>query len=446
MEKHHTHHELEAPTSTSFGTMVLFQMFGMSSWWAGNAIFAQLPMLVTKLPERDALGSQLSMMVQAGNMFSIGYKIIEHHRGSINVDAVIHGMNQVSLYVLMLLALFWDHTVNGHSLILFALAVLAGGIGCLSDLTYWSVVMRHPPPCTKAVGIGMSTGNFFILGISVVQVGGRTPDNPRFSVATFFVIAAFIQLIWGCIALQISDELVPALSRVAGLVSTKLSDRVLALSPMRDKAVALLRADPGSPTSNKDPEGSNEQNEEPGEEHPGPNSTGLPSGAAITLFEGLNFLIYGATYTMPSLLPFVAGAFPEQTTELLLRMMIFQSIGDVIGRSLAPSAKSSALRKKLPLVGGLVLPACFAVFVAGTCNTTMVSSLGYDVAICLLPLLVFLFYFSRGMLITAMFLQARSLTTSREAAEHLASTMGFCGQMGALSANIITFTIVSLYT
>ena len=31
---------------------------------------------------------------------------------------------------------------------------------------------------------------------------------------------------------------------------------------------------------------------------------------------------------------------------------------------------------------------------------------------------------------------ATGLTSSREAAEHLASTMGFCGQMGALSANV----------
>ena len=80
----------------------------------------------------------------------------------------------------------------------------------------------------------------------------------------------------------------------------------------------------------------------------------------------VNFLTYAATYTLPSVLPFVASAFPEiwlhlrslkhfghnskfwhsstsqgksQQCHLLLNMMIFQSIGDVSGRMLAPTAK-----------------------------------------------------------------------------------------------------------
>ena len=79
-----------------------------------------------------------------------------------------------------------------------------------------------------------------------------------------------------------------------------------------------------------------------------------------------------------------------------------------------------------------------------------------DQAALVLPLIVMCFFFSRGMLVSAVFLRARGksrvsskelrgskrngqgvfatgLTSSREAAEHLASTMGFCGQMGALS-------------
>ena len=84
-----------------------------------------------------------------------------------------------------------------------------------------------------------------------------------------------------------------------------------------------------------------------------------------------------------------------------------------------------------------------------------------DQAALVLPLIVMCFFFSRGMLVSAVFLRARGksrvsskelrgskrngqgvfatgLTSSREAAEHLASTMGFCGQMGALSANVGT--------
>ena len=106
-------------------------------------------------------------------------------------------MHQASLLLLMFLALFWeprqhiltssgdnfcasfgseDSQLMGRSLPLLGFSILAGGLGCLSDLTYWhpgsrgtmgaedglgwpqpvlrSLVMRHPPPCTKAVGVG----------------------------------------------------------------------------------------------------------------------------------------------------------------------------------------------------------------------------------------------------------------------------------------------------
>eukprot|EP00913_Durusdinium_trenchii_P024439 g22942.t1 len=113
------------------------------------------------------------MMVQAGNIFSISYKVIEHHCGAIDASIVVSGMRQMSLFILMLLAVFWvswlvllwdhglgmplspeDRELGGASIWLLSLAVFAGGLGCLSDLTYWSLVMRHPPPCTKAVGVG----------------------------------------------------------------------------------------------------------------------------------------------------------------------------------------------------------------------------------------------------------------------------------------------------
>ena len=50
----------------------------MSSWWVGNAIFAQLPLLVDRLPEGRALGTQLSMMAQAGQNSSSIASAISH--------------------------------------------------------------------------------------------------------------------------------------------------------------------------------------------------------------------------------------------------------------------------------------------------------------------------------------------------------------------------------
>ncbi|CAE7732035.1 unnamed protein product [Symbiodinium necroappetens] len=430
-ESHHRHPEGEKKGIGKTMT-VLFTMFGMSSWWVGNAIFAQLPLLVSRLPESDALGTQLSMMVQAGNIFSISYKIIEHHVGPLDANLVVNGMHQASLLLLMFLALFWDSQLMGRSLPLLAFSILAGGLGCLSDLTYWSLVMRHPPPCTKAVGVGMSLGNFVVLGLSTVQVTGRSVDNPRFGVTNFFVLAALFQMLWGIVTLIVQDKLGPAVVWAAGFVSESFGKRLLNLiNPMHEKAVALLRAE--------QEEAQEAQPAAAATDHPGPKSSGLPRKKKILLFEAVNFCTYATTYTLPCILPFVAATFPERSQQchLLLNMMIFQSIGDVSGRMLAPTSKSGSLQKKLPLVGGVVLPLCFSILIASAVDTSIISDvLSYEQAALVLPLIVMCFFFSRGMLVSAVFLRARGLTSSREAAEHLASTMGFCGQMGALSANV----------
>mmetsp|Transcript_58157 Transcript_58157/g.120195 ORF Transcript_58157/g.120195 Transcript_58157/m.120195 type:complete len:470 (-) Transcript_58157:85-1494(-) len=439
-ESHHRHHEDDKKGIGKTMT-VLFTMFGMSSWWVGNAIFAQLPLLVSRLPESDALGTQLSMMVQAGNIFSISYKIIEHHVGPLDANLVVNGMHQASLLLLMFLALFWDSQLMGRSLPLLGFSILAGGLGCLSDLTYWSLVMRHPPPCTKAVGVGMSLGNFVVLGLSTVQVTGRSVDNPRFGVTNFFVLAALFQMLWGIVTLIVQDKLGPAVVWAAGFVSESFGKRLLNLiNPMHEKAVALLRAEQEEVQEAQPAAGVTD--------HPGPKSSGLPRKKKILLFEAVNFCTYATTYTLPCILPFVAAAFPERSQQchLLLNMMIFQSIGDVSGRMLAPTSKSGSLQKKLPLVGGVVLPLCFSILIATAVDTSIISDvLSYEQAALVLPLIVMCFFFSRGMLVSAVFLRARGLTSSREAAEHLASTMGFCGQMGALSANVITFAIVNYF-
>ncbi|CAK9040283.1 unnamed protein product [Durusdinium trenchii] len=433
-ESHHRHHE-EEKGGISIGTTFLFTAFGMSSWWVGNAIFAQLPLLVDRLPEGQALGTQLSMMVQAGNIFSISYKVIEHHCGAIDASIVVSGMHQMSLFILMLLAVFWDRELGGASIWLLSLAVFAGGLGCLSDLTYWSLVMRHPPPCTKAVGVGMSLGNLVVLGLSLLQVSGRDVENPRFGVTTFFVLAACFQLFWGLDTLMIQDKLVPAVVWAAGMVSESLGKRVVDwINPMHEKAVALLHADDDSKDNNDDVG------------YLSPRAESLQQTTLISLVETINFLTYAATYTLPSLLPFVAGAYPDKSQQchLLLHMMILQSVGDVTGRVLAPTSKSGPLQKKLPLLGFMVLPTCFLCLVVAAVDSSTVSRFfSYESASILLPLLVMCFFFSRGMLVSAVFLQARGLTSSRQAAEHLASTMGFCGQMGALSANVITFSVVT---
>ncbi|CAE8609914.1 unnamed protein product [Polarella glacialis] len=448
-EAMHTIHENSASEkdNTSLCRMALFYLFGMSAWWAGNVIFAQLPLLVAELPEAESLGSTLSMMIQTGNIVAITYKVVESQSDFINVSSVIQGMNQVSLLVLMLAAIFWDRQVHGHSLPLFVLTAIGGGVGCLSDLTYWSLVISHPPACTKAVGVGMSVGNLVAMVFAVLQQTGRAPDNPRFSIQTFFVAGACVQLLWGVVALAIEDKLLDFAAKSAAAFSPKLSQRLVSwFNPMEDKAKALLRADQTEAALGL--EGMDEETAILNDDLTGDLAVGLPSTVVITVFECLNFVIYAATYTMPTLLPLSVGgyALASEKSQLLLRMMFLQSIGEVSGRLLAPTAKSGFWHKKLPFAGGLVLPCCLSVFTVGAVNPSLLPGrLQFSTAMHVLPALVFMFSCSRGMLTTAMFLRARELTASRQAAEHLASTMGFCGQMGALSANIVSFGVVNFF-
>lgn len=152
-------------------------------------------------------------------------------------------------------------------------------------------------------------GNLVVLGLSLIQtmqVSGREVENPRFGVTTFFVIAAFFQLFWGLDTLIIQDKLAPAVVWAAGMVSESLGKRLLDwINPMHEKAVALLRAEDSHET------GDGLEKEE--KEHPGPQAEGLPNRTWILFFETVNFLTYAATYTLPSVLPFVASAYPERT-------------------------------------------------------------------------------------------------------------------------------------
>ena len=99
-------------------------------------------------------------------MVTTWFVVQVHRRHFVNLRESLHakasivvsGMHQMSLFILMLLSVFWvswlvllwdhglgmplspeDRELGGASIWLLSLAVFAGGLGCLSDLTYWSL-------------------------------------------------------------------------------------------------------------------------------------------------------------------------------------------------------------------------------------------------------------------------------------------------------------------
>eukprot|EP00931_Biecheleriopsis_adriatica_P123180 TRINITY_DN98231_c0_g1_i1.p1 TRINITY_DN98231_c0_g1~~TRINITY_DN98231_c0_g1_i1.p1 ORF type:complete len:203 (+),score=14.83 TRINITY_DN98231_c0_g1_i1:55-609(+) len=111
---------------------VMWIFFGASGWWSSNAITFEQPMLMDRLPVGIKLGSQLSMMIQWGNLFLITYIILQY-RFVFDVRTSIHTMMMLSLVALFTCALFWDKMLGGQCVVLLAMTFLAGGVGCLSN-------------------------------------------------------------------------------------------------------------------------------------------------------------------------------------------------------------------------------------------------------------------------------------------------------------------------
>ena len=62
----------------------------------------------------------------------------------------------------------------------------------------------------------------------------------------------------------------------------------------------------------------------------------------------------------------------------------------------------------------------------------------------LLPLLFFLYHFTRGYVVTVMYVLVKQKSGTQKEAESLSGSMGLCGQIGALLANAVLFIAVQL--
>ena len=61
-----------------------------------------------------------------------------------------------------------------------------------------------------------------------------------------------------------------------------------------------------------------------------------------------------------------------------------------------------------------------------------------------LPLLFFLYYFTRGYVVTVLYVLVKQQSGTQKEAESLSGNMGLCGQIGAMLANAVLFVAVQL--
>eukprot|EP00929_Paragymnodinium_shiwhaense_P071028 TRINITY_DN36087_c0_g1_i1.p1 TRINITY_DN36087_c0_g1~~TRINITY_DN36087_c0_g1_i1.p1 ORF type:complete len:471 (+),score=87.69 TRINITY_DN36087_c0_g1_i1:89-1501(+) len=404
----------------SWQEMASWCFVGMSGWWSLNVITAELPFFIVQLPEKDRLGNLVAVCTQLGNVLPIAYKTIYRQRSGklTHVIAVCQGLGVLSLIIC---ATMWNVEWADHSVVLLAATVFAGGVGCMSNVTYWSVVCSRPPSCIRAMSVGMTLGGLLAMALSSAQLGGCGGDSPRFSPFIFFGIAAFVQFAQGAIFIAQArraeraqrQSLSPSLLRGT---NSAVSSFVTHVEETEARLV--------SPVSEA-------------------RSSGGPKDFMASVLVAGCVLVYSATYSMPSLTPIIAGGYGNDTNQqqLLLAMQVLQNLFDVIGRmsTACITGSISALT-----IWSVVLTAAFGATIVGAAFPNWVASwLAFEGAVFFWPGVCAIFYFLRGLLVTSFYLRARALG-DKHYAEKLSSNMGFGGQMGAMAANALMFILVTV--
>lgn len=396
----------------SCGEIISWCLTGMSGWWSLNVITAELPYFVATLPEQEALGNLIAVCTQVGNILPIAYKTAFRQRAAGQVPKIIAGLQILGVATLTLCGMFWKVGAGKHSIALLLCTVFAGGVGCMSNVTYWAVVSDRPASCTRAMSVGMTLGGLLATCLSSLQMAGTNTSQPRFAPSLFFAIAATVQFV----------QLVAFATQVA------LGTCACCQSWGPSAAESIISFSPADVV-------------EQDEEAVRCGKPKLPVAARLLFWSC--FLIYGATYAMPTLQPFIAHAYGSSTErqQLLLAMLVLQNVGDVLGRMSTALIKGSRV---VLIAVAWVLATMFLLAVVAACGNQSVGSLiSYHTAIFLAPGLCGVYYFCRGFLVTALYLRAREMG-ERAVVQKISSDMGFWGQMGALGANAVTFLLVNV--
>eukprot|EP00928_Gymnodinium_smaydae_P047748 TRINITY_DN31893_c1_g1_i1.p1 TRINITY_DN31893_c1_g1~~TRINITY_DN31893_c1_g1_i1.p1 ORF type:complete len:719 (-),score=113.59 TRINITY_DN31893_c1_g1_i1:158-2284(-) len=417
--------------------LVLFAMFGASGWWGCEAIYSQTPLLIQTLPEKASLGNMMCMTSQLGNLAPMIYMATSQCSDA-RVDKVIKALQVVAITALLLCAFVWDIELGGFSIPFLVCMFCLGCVGCMTDCTVWSYSINFPPACSKAI----SMGNGPLAGLScqciaVLQLSFGT--EPLFGTCTFLILAAALQ---GCCLLAIFG--------IEGKVCTTCVS-----PPSPEDANPMLLA-PLMEAGGQDAEAKTalvNVNEALGDMSPKVGASGSPMvprnlpPAMIAMLKVVLFSVKAMTYTIDSMLPFVARAYldPMQSRQLLLWMCTLRKLGNIWGCSNAVTGETSSRFRDSLLLGSaaVIMPGVYAFFV---CLAALPDQrFQYDTAKFLLPVLCVLFDFCSGFLTTSSYLTASNHTSSKQRAARLASRLGFCGQMGAMSANIGTFVALSIF-
>ncbi len=158
----------------SLPVFLLVMTFNISGWIDINAIIAELPFFVNRLPEGWNIASYVFLTLNGGKVAMFVYIIIKKMLGErlqeMPVIYVIIGVGAVSL---LLLAFFWDRTVwiggAERSLVLLSLLVCLGSVDAMSNVVYVPYMARFKSQYIVAYFLGEACSSVIPGVLGLVQ-------------------------------------------------------------------------------------------------------------------------------------------------------------------------------------------------------------------------------------------------------------------------------------
>ena len=444
-----------------------FLALGVSGWFASNSVFAALPMFVLKLPEGARTASLVNASTQIGAVYAIIFHVVEYNRSLDERESVAQTMEKMNekrrlfkeeqqrkkaaihaaenVHIGQLSALFalvffiltwmWDE----QTIELVVLAALAGAVGNVADLTVWPIALQHPSRFAAAIQIGGS-----VSGVMPNFLEAYLAD---FGIIAYLLVVTIVQAgLWK--AISIKD--------VAGPTPANLL-------PFAEKAKCNCAGcdgcnfseHAGSPSVLKQtPSIAEESEQSSGEDRRGSLSDmsrrfykALRGGNdryesnMATFYTTSSFISRAMCYTVPSLLPFIANPFQQQQL-LYERMNTMYNVGNVLGRTLCQWYKPQTAG--LVFSFGLVTLSFAFLCICSACPEHLGRRIPSMHALWILPSIVGIFNLSVGLMSTGLFVQAHERAQAGKCPNTIQATMGFYGQIGCVSGNVVIFVIINV--
>ncbi|KAJ1365298.1 hypothetical protein KIN20_025560 [Parelaphostrongylus tenuis] len=226
----------------SKSVFILVVIFGSVSWLGTNAVWMQLPLLTTDLPEGWGLPSYLAAVVQIACVGPLVYTIF--HKGCKSIDVptkpLITAFLLLSCACQLGMVFMWWRTVpiksNEYSIALYLLLFGLALVNATSNVLFMPFMTQFHHGYLSAYFVGMGFSSLIPSVLSLVQGAGYyeceglTPvfSPPRFSVSSFFLVI----FVWTVVA-TVSFEIL-CRSDAHKIEGTKSADREHEGTPLND--------------------------------------------------------------------------------------------------------------------------------------------------------------------------------------------------------------------